>query len=114
MNQLPDTHPGEDELIAYAVNGEEGVHKEHIASCPSCARYVKEIRTIKTTIQSLPDEEVPEKIRKAILTAIKNRIPFVNQWFTFEVSTWYRNPLIVGLGIIGIVIFLYIFFIFVL
>ncbi len=114
MNQLQDTHPGEDDLIAYAVNGEEGVHKEHIESCPACARYVKEIRTIKTTIQSLPDKEVPEKIRKAILSSIKHRSLFGNQWFHFEISTWYKNPIVVGLGVVGIVIFLYIFFVFVL
>jgi len=114
MNQLTDEHPREDELIAYAVNGVESVHKEHITSCPSCSRYVKEIRTIKTTLQSLPDKEIPEKIRKAILTSIKSKNLYANNWFHFDVTTWCKNPLIVGLGIIGAVIFLYIFFVFVL
>ena len=114
MNQLPDEHPSEDALITYALHGKGEVRNEHIESCPSCSRYVKEIRAIKKTIQSLPDEDVPEKIRKAILTSIKGKNLYLDEWSNFEVTTWYKNPLVVGLGTIGAIVFLYIFFVFVL
>ena len=114
MTRIPDEHLSEDALIEYALHGRDEVHTEHIESCPSCSRYVKEIRAIKRTLQSLPDEDIPEKIRKAILTSVKGKDLYLDEWSQFEVTTWYKNPLVVGLGIIGTVIFLYIFFVFIL
>lgn len=114
MNQLNNEHPHDDRLIAYAMNGDYGDIKNHVDSCPSCSRYVKELRTIKIALQSLPDEEVPEKLRKAILRTIKNKSHYLSQWFEFNCATWYKNPFILGIGIICVIIFLYIFFVFLL
>ncbi len=109
-----DEHPLEDVLIDYVLDVEDPEIKDHLGSCPSCSRYVKEIGTIKQTLQSLPDEDVPESLRNDILNTVKNKNILSGQWVTFDVATWYRNPLIMGMGIIGVVIFLYIFFVFVL
>ncbi len=114
MNLINDDHPNDDVLIAYAVNGYIEDMKEHVDSCPSCSRYVKEINTIKHTLKSLPDEEVPENLRAKIMHSVKNSNSYLNQWFNFECTTWYKNPLIVGVGSILAVIFLYIFFVFIL
>ncbi len=113
MNVL-DEHPLEDVLVDYVLDHEDTEITNHLVSCPSCSRYVKEIGTIKKTLQALGDEDVPDSLRNEILNSIKNKNILSGQCFSFDIVTWYRNPLIVGIGIIGVVIFLYIFFIFVL
>lgn len=114
MSQFNDEHPHDNLLTAYALNGGARNIEDHIKSCPSCSRYVKEMRTIKKVLQSLPDEDVPERLRGTILKSIKNKNRNLGPLFDFEWTNWYKNPFIVVIGLVCAVIFLYIFFVFVL
>ena len=114
MNQLNDEHPNNEVLTAYALYSENTDIKEHVDSCPSCSRHIKEVLILKTVLQSLPEEDVPEKLRGAIIKAGKNKNRLLPQSFEFNIATWYKNPLVIGLGIILTVLFFYIFFTFVL
>lgn len=114
MNQLNDEHPDDKVLTAYALYSENMDIKEHIESCPSCSRHIKEVHILKTVLQSLPEEDVPEKLRGAIIKSVKNKNKPLTQLFEFNIATWYKNPLVIGIGIILAVLFFYIFFVFIL
>jgi hypothetical protein len=114
MNYMVDEHPNDDMLTTYAIDSKEGDISTHIQSCPSCSRYVKEIRAIKDSLQVLPDEEAPEKLRGTILKTINSKHSILNSWLNFAWTNWFRNPFIIGIGIIWVIIFLYIFIVFVL
>lgn len=113
MNQMNDDHPDGNVLTAYALYGENMEIKGHVESCPSCSRHIKEVRILKTVLQSLPEEDVPEKLRGAIIKSVKNKNKPLIQSFEFNIATWYKNPLIIGISIILAVLFFYIFFVFI-
>ena len=114
MNHMNDEHPVDTVLLEHALYNEHTDIKEHIESCPSCSRQVKEARILNQVLQSIPEEDVPEKLRGAIIKSIKNKHKPLTQSFEYNIETWYRNPLIIGIGIILAVLFFYIFFVFIL
>ena len=114
MNYMIDEHPNDDVLTTYAIDSKEDDISTHIQSCPSCSRYIKEIRTIKDSLQALPDEEVPQKLHGAILKTIKDKNNTTRSWLNFIWTNWFRNPFIIGIGIVWAIIFIYIFLVFVL
>ena len=108
MNCQNDEHPKEVQLTEYALfNKDKGI-EAHILSCPSCSRHIKEIQSVKKIIQSLPDEEIPDKIKHNIIKSIKNTHN-ISSWFEFSIVRWYKNPFIIGLGITVFIVFLYIY-----
>jgi hypothetical protein len=108
MNRQNDEHPREEKLTEYALLNKGKDIEAHILSCPSCSRYIKEIRSLKKIIQLLPDEEIPYKIKHNIIKSIKkNR--FINSWFEFSIIRWHKNPFIIVLGITAFILFLYIY-----
>lgn len=113
MNCINDDHPTDEKLTEYALNNSDEYIKIHILSCPSCSRHIKEIRSVKTILQTIPDEEVPEKLQK-VLKKTTNSTYSITSWFEFTLINWYKNPLIIGLGIIGAVVFFFLFFVFIL
>ena len=114
MSYLIDEHPTDDMLTTYAVEKTGDDIAIHIESCPSCSRYVKEMRLITESLETLPDEKVPDKMRGTILKTIKNNNNVSGSWLNFIWTNWFKNPFIIGIGIIWTIIFIYIFLVFVL
>lgn len=108
MNCQYDEHPTDEQLTEYALMNNDNNIKAHILSCPSCSRHIKEIRSVTTIIQSLPDEEIPDNVQHNLKKSIQKTADF-SSWFEFSVLRWYKNPFIIGLGITGIIVFLYIY-----
>lgn len=113
MIRIKNEHPLDEELMEFALQSDDATINEHIKTCPSCSRYVKEIQTLKTVLQSLPDENVPAQIRNAILKNMKSKNKLFIDWHKFDITTWYKNPLFLGIGIICVLLFLYMFLTFV-
>lgn len=114
MSYLIDEHPTDDVLIGYALENSVGGISTHVESCPSCSRYVKEMRLIKDSLETLPDEKTPDALRGIILKTIKNKNNSARSWLNFIWTNWFRNPFVIGIGIIWAIIFIYIFLVFVL
>ncbi len=114
MNNLINEHPSEDTLVSYAVQDVDTGIEEHIAACSSCSEYIEDIRDIKRGIEGLPEVDVPEAVRKAILKNIRSRSFLPGTWFHFDILTWYKNPFLLGIGAVLFILFLYIFFVFLL
>ncbi len=106
-------HPTEEALIAFALDGVGDDAKNHIRECPSCARYVKEVSLACGAVRDIAEEEIPIDLRRRILSHVQPRVSQrVGTWGKLE--EWYRNPLVVGLGVALAAIFFYVFFVFVL
>ncbi len=114
MNLLIDEHPTDEILTTYAVEENENDISTHIESCPSCSRYVKEMRIIKDSLETLPDEKTPDKLRGSIQKAIKDKNNNARSGLNFIWTNWFKNPFIIGIGIVWAIIFIYIFLVFVL
>lgn len=114
MKPAYDEHPDENRLMAYALDNRDRNITKHIETCPSCSRYIKEIRTIREVLSNFPDKEVPDKLRKRINQSLKNQNSILHLCFDFSLNNWYKNPLIIGLGISALAIFLYFFLVFML
>jgi hypothetical protein len=101
-------------LTTYAVEKTDDDISSHIASCPSCSRYVKEMRIIRESLETLPDEKAPDKLHGDILKTIKDKNSLSDSWLNFIWTNWFKNPFIIGIGIVWAIIFIYIFLVFVL
>jgi len=112
MDTVRALHPTEDELSLYALDNEGAGVEEHVRTCPACARFVKEMRLAHAAVAGTPEPEVPAELERRILAhrevPRKVTVPSV-RW-----TEWYRNPFVIGLGLVLTVIFFYIFFVFVL
>lgn len=105
-----DDHPADELLVELALYGEGPETEQHCSACPSCSRYVKEVRDLKRIIEELPREEVPSGLRDKILRGthtMSGRRP----WYAFDVLHLLRSPFAVGLALVLFVLFLYFFFI---
>ena len=100
MNQIISEHPNDEELMEFALMGEETDLNEHIDTCPSCSRYVKEIETLQKVLTDLPEENVPSQLRSSIMKNLKGKRGIIGDWYKFDIATWYKNPFILGIGIV--------------
>jgi anti-sigma factor RsiW len=115
MNTISiEEHPNDDVLTAYALGNSDAAVEEHIASCPSCARQIKEIREIKSALTAMPDEDVPSRLLSKVYKQLGSRRPGLNEWFSLSSSRILRNTFLLIGGLCAAVIALYIFFVFVL
>ena len=114
MNQLVEQHPEKETLTAFALYSQHSEVRDHIESCEPCSRHVKEVRILRDVLQNIPEEEVPEMLRGAIIKAAKKKNLLFGDWFQFDLATWHKNPFLISIGLILFVIFCYIFFTFVL
>jgi hypothetical protein len=112
MSGLTLEHPADEVLTEFALTGENEGVEDHCQECPSCSRYVREIRDVRDALVSLPDEDVPPSLREKVLKSASRSkgVP----WFAFSTLHLFRNPFAVGIGVVLLIIFFYIFFVFVL
>jgi anti-sigma factor RsiW len=111
MNTVQSEHPAEEVLLAIAMDGNADPEaNRHITECPACARFIKEITALKSSIVALPDVTVPANLRKAILNPKKwNHLPVL---FTLSPATLLKNPFVLGFALVLVILFLYIFYVF--
>ncbi len=102
-------HPADETLVAFALDGGEARIEEHLRGCPSCCRYVKEVRLARDGLAGLPDTEVPPDVERRIRAhkAPPARDPGA-AWR--RPGDWYRNPFLIGLGVILAALFFYYFY----
>lgn len=105
MNNRTDNHPNEEALVDYALNEADEKLPAHIEQCVQCSEYVEEIRMVSRDLAAIDDEPVPERINTKILAIARGRRPH-NYVLTF-LQTWYKNPFLIGLMTIGLVMLLY-------
>lgn len=106
-------HPTDDELVRFVVDRNGTDLSAHMAQCPACARFVKEIEMVRRDIEDLPDEEVSPSLRSRIFS--RRGASDSPTFHTYkELGGWWRNPLFIGLGVGIFAVFLYIFFVFLL
>jgi anti-sigma factor RsiW len=110
MSDLMIEHPNEEALAEFALDRHDEAIAAHIAQCPDCARYIDELVCVKDTLSSIPAEDVPEKVRSAILRSMRTRPKRAGAELLLQSARLLRNPLIIGFGVIGASIFLYALF----
>jgi len=99
-------------LVAFALEQEHGEIAGHIAQCPACARYVKELSQVQEDIAGLSEQPIPRSVEKSILNWKRNVLPRTLAQFWGAFGEWYRNPVVIGLLLIALVTFLYTLFLF--
>lgn len=109
MNR-PLKHPSEEELMSFALDGECGDLAKHLEACAECARLVRDIRGLRENIRGLPEEEVPERVRRKILEGAKAKTGRPSSGRGF----WWRGsfPFMVGIAVIAAALFLYFLFVY--
>lgn len=100
-----DRHPAEDALIDYALHESDAEILSHIEECAQCGDFVTEIRMVTSDIADIDDEPVPQRVCDAILAISRGRRS-ENYLLTF-LQNWYRNPFLIGLATIGLILLLY-------
>lgn len=114
MNRQVLEHPTDETLTGFALEGGDGEVLRHVEACPSCSRFVKEMGEIKISIESLPDEEVPDRLRRSIRRRACKRKKWMQTLLSFSALHLLKSPIAVGTGLIVAVILLYMYFVFVL
>jgi len=102
-------HPTDENLVAFALDGCEAEVEKHIRGCPSCARYVREVRMVHDDILNVPDTDVPDEIERRI-RAHKPPVRHPQDSASSRPGDWYRNPFLIGLGVILAALFFYFFY----
>jgi hypothetical protein len=105
-----DSHPSEERLVAYALGESNGTIEEHVRQCRVCAEYVKDVQAVRGDLSAVADEDVPSYLRERILAYPKRRSFLGLVPFWMRPGEWYRNPVVVGLGVVLAAAFLYLFF----
>jgi hypothetical protein len=104
MSYTTTHHPTEEALCDCALHECDEELLKHIEQCVQCSEYVEGIRSISHDIASIKDEPVPERLNAAIMAITrckeKSRIVTV-------VQTWYKNPFVIGILTIGLILLLY-------
>jgi hypothetical protein len=105
MNQRrAQEHPSEERLIEFAINGQNDREiAGHCASCATCNAVVNELRAVKDTITSSDDCEIPERVKKNIFT-ITHKKPEYISYLNNSLLQWYKNPVLMALGVVAIVV----------
>jgi hypothetical protein len=106
MNNTLSHHPTEEALVDYALHDADEALLEHIEQCMECSEFVEDIRTVGNDIASLDDEPVPERLSAAILAITRKKRP-ENYVLNF-LQSWYKNPFLIGIVTIGMVLLLYV------
>ena len=101
-------HPTEEALVECALHERDELLLAHIEQCTQCSDYVEEIRMVSRDIAAIDDEPIPERVNAKILAIARSKRPG-NFLYTF-VQTWYRNPFLIGLVTVGLVLLLYALF----
>lgn len=119
MTYTTDNHPESDLLIELAIGDElqeeiKNTLTDHIDQCPSCSRYINEMKGISNALQEMPDFTVPKSLHRGITSEIKRKSSIMGNLFNFSLVNWYKNPLFLTLALSLFVLFLYIYMIFVL
>jgi hypothetical protein len=107
-----DEHPSKETLTEYALGTQDPQTETHLQQCPECARYVKEMQSVTTALRDIPDIEVPEKLFEKIQSGTSAKSFFGLTIFDFRIEMWHKNPLLMYLALIGMIVFLYMFFAF--
>ncbi|HEX2957253.1 MAG TPA: hypothetical protein VHO70_10495 [Chitinispirillaceae bacterium] len=108
MNYTVDNHPTEEVLGLCALDDQYKEIEEHLESCESCREYIDDIRSIKSEIESLGEEEIPPVLNQRILSIMKDKgtskriPPFIQEW--------YKRPFIYGILTVMAALLLYVLF----
>lgn len=114
MNTEKDEHPSQEQLAEFAVeNGDQAVAR-HLEACPSCARYVKELHALAQALHALPDADLPDQVWKNVNAALHKKKFLWLSVSDITVTNWHKNPLLICLALIALILFLYIFIVFLL
>ena len=105
MNYTASHHPTEDALVECALHECDEMLLTHIEQCTQCSEYVEDIRTVRRDIEALDDEPIPERVNAAILAIARKKRP-ENYVFTF-LQSWYKNPFLIGIITVGVILLLY-------
>ena len=94
-------HPSEEQLIEFAVSGGPPEIREHAAACTLCTDIVKEFRKVKERVDSVGEEEVPERVKHHILNLARygRGAGFLQALFS--------NPFLIALAVAITIILLY-------
>ena len=106
MNYTTSHHPTEETLVECALHEADALLLEHIEQCAECSEFVEDIKTVQRDIVSLEDEPVPERISAAILAISRKRRP-ENYVLNF-LQTWYKNPFLIGVLTVAVILLLYV------
>ena len=106
MSYTATHHPTEESLVECALHPADAELLAHIEQCTQCSEYVEEIRMVSHEITALDDESVPERINVKILAIAHSKRP-ENYVLTF-LQNWYKNPFLIGLVTIALILLLYV------
>ena len=105
MNYRSSHHPTEEALVEYALHEADEALLTHIEQCTTCNEFVEEIRIVRNDIAAMEDEPVPERISSAILAIARRKRP-ENYVMNF-LQSWYKNPFLIGIVTVGVILLLY-------
>jgi hypothetical protein len=111
---MKDEHPSQEQLAEFAVENTDQTIARHLEACPSCARYMKELHAVAQALHGLPDEDIPDQVWKNV-NAVLHKKKFL--WLSvsdISVTNWHKNPLLICLALIALILFLYVFIVFLL
>lgn len=103
---LSSQHPSEEVLVECALHEADAVLLAHIEQCAECSEFVEDIRMVGHDISSLDDEPIPERINAAILAIARKKRPENYVWNFIQ--SWYKNPFLVGIVTIAVILLLYV------
>ena len=105
MNYTATHHPTEEALVECALHPGDEELLAHIEQCTQCSDYVDDIRMVSEEITALDDEPVPERVNTKILAIARSKRP-ENYVLNF-LQNWYKNPFLIGLVTIALIMLLY-------
>jgi anti-sigma factor RsiW len=104
MSEQDLNHPSEERLLAHSLNGGDDAEvAAHLRVCTRCATQVEGLRSVRAKIQSIPDEDVPERVARRILDFSRRRARV--SWQNFLLTN--ALPFLIILGLIVVSLFLY-------
>jgi hypothetical protein len=105
MSYTATHHPTEEALVECALHPADEELLAHIEQCTQCSEYVEDIRMVSKEITALDDEPVPERVNAKIMAIARSKRP-ENYVMTF-LQNWYKNPFLIGLATIALIMLLY-------
>ena len=102
-------HPTEEALLAYAVERIDPTVAEHLATCGECAGFVAQVLRVRDHLQALPEEDVPLRVRRRVLTVSNRRVSGSGSWFAVFRGS---SHALIGLGVVAAALFLYFLFVY--
>ena len=105
MNYTLSEHPPEEALVECALHEADAALLAHIEQCSECSGFVDDIKSVSGDIASFDDEPVPERLSATILAIARKKRP-ENFLVTF-LQSWHKNPFLIGIVTIAIILLLY-------